>query len=550
MKVVCVGDEGCGKTALLQTFLGNPFPEVKQPSAVPPPSQQTPLNQAHVPTLHEIYTVTDEDNGNVIELHDTSGSEDMDRLRSPVYEKADLCIICFSVGSRRSLAHVKEKWAPEIAYFLPGVSIVLVACKSDARLDEVSCSELPVSKSEGQAMAQAIKASKYVETSSLSLYQVDRFLDDDVDDSAHELVILSGNEEKTYASNPIAYGSDQYLGSDSGGVIDSVFSPQSLSSVLPSFNPKTESNGEETTLIVTATGVLVDGESNTPNLTFHLDDPISNPHQTSTTGKPTRRPTTGISTQPQRPGSLSSAITPSSIGTSTISPTSVTIGQENLKTSASPDQPPESPLEAYVKAVGGGVEIVKGSSPVKAASPEKPLATEEGKYTELADVDKGGALAVDSTDVLSLDRSESPKISIPFNGMAAPDTPLIRPATETEAATRNALQTPPSVDITNPVPLPTITSEPVFTKNESQAEEVPTETPQVPAAKDPPTKDQSANIIPTLPVKELSNAALEKGMSSSKLADASVTLEASKPARVERRNERVDKGGGCKCTIL
>ncbi|KAI8833198.1 hypothetical protein BC829DRAFT_407989 [Chytridium lagenaria] len=73
-KVVCIGDEGCGKSTLLLTFI---------------------KGDEYTPTLHDVHTINQDDQ-DTIEIHDTGGSEDMDRLP----------------GSRKSFTQVKEKVPP------------------------------------------------------------------------------------------------------------------------------------------------------------------------------------------------------------------------------------------------------------------------------------------------------------------------------------------------------------------------------------------------------------------------------------------------------
>lgn len=106
-----------------------------------------------------------------LNLWDTAGQEDYDRLRPLSYPQTDVFLMCFSVVSPISFDHVQQKWWPEINHHCPGVPIVLVGNKIDLRDDPVTISVLrekrmvPVSREQGLEMAKRIKAVKYVECS-------------------------------------------------------------------------------------------------------------------------------------------------------------------------------------------------------------------------------------------------------------------------------------------------------------------------------------------------------------------------------------------------
>ncbi|KAI8833197.1 hypothetical protein BC829DRAFT_80488 [Chytridium lagenaria] len=168
---------------------------------------------------------------------------------------------------------------------MTGIPIVLVACKVDLRMDassQIDISRLPenyVSKEEGQELARLINAVKYVETSALTGFQVDRFLDDDVDDSATPVV------EKVESVESV-----ESVVVEKGVVEEALMSPTAILAHQSAVNG--EQDGEQV-LMVTAKGVFVDG-------------------------KP--RPSTIKTPKLHRPGSISSAITESSLGTSLASP--------------------------------------------------------------------------------------------------------------------------------------------------------------------------------------------------------------------------------------
>nr|CAX72752.1 Rho-related GTP-binding protein RhoB precursor [Schistosoma japonicum] len=125
-KLVVVGDGACGKTCLLTVFSKNEFPV------------------DYVPTIFESFVTEIVVDNKRIELNlwDTAGQEDYDRLRPISYSDTNVVVLCFSVDNPDSLENVQEKWMPEIKSMLPKVPVILVANKKDLRNDNVTKREL------------------------------------------------------------------------------------------------------------------------------------------------------------------------------------------------------------------------------------------------------------------------------------------------------------------------------------------------------------------------------------------------------------------------
>ena len=106
-----------------------------------------------------------------LNLWDTAGQEDYDRLRPLSYPQTDVFLACFSVVSPSSFEHIHHKWYPEILHHCPGVPIILVGNKTDLREEPNIIAHLqsermaPITKAQGIEMAQKINAIKYVECS-------------------------------------------------------------------------------------------------------------------------------------------------------------------------------------------------------------------------------------------------------------------------------------------------------------------------------------------------------------------------------------------------
>ena len=144
-----------GKTCLLISYTTNSFPH------------------QYIPTIYDNYSANVMVDGKPIGLNlwDTAGQEDYDRLRPLSYPQTDVFLICFSTVSPASFENVKAKWFPEISHHCPGVPIILVGTKTDLRDDGDTLRQLkermqaPVSYVQGLALAREVSAVKYLECS-------------------------------------------------------------------------------------------------------------------------------------------------------------------------------------------------------------------------------------------------------------------------------------------------------------------------------------------------------------------------------------------------
>ncbi|KAI5453491.1 Rho GTPase protein rac1 [Naganishia albida] len=158
IKCVVVGDGAVGKTCLLISYTTNSFPS------------------EYVPTVFDNYSAQIQVDGSPVSLGlwDTAGQEDYDRLRPLSYPATDVFLICFSIVSPPSFENVRTKWYPEVQHHCPSTPKILVGTKLDLRRDQVTLDKLkakrqvPVEYSQGVAMANEIKAAKYLECSALT----------------------------------------------------------------------------------------------------------------------------------------------------------------------------------------------------------------------------------------------------------------------------------------------------------------------------------------------------------------------------------------------
>lgn len=155
IKLVAVGDGAVGKTCLLIVYTTNKFPT------------------DYIPTVFDNMSV--EINVNKkdweIDLFDTAGQEQYERLRPMSYPNTNVFLVCFSVMNRDSFQNVKHVWKPELNQHASGVPIMLVGTKADLRDDAGAVAELegksqtPVTEAEAKELQKQIGAVTYVECS-------------------------------------------------------------------------------------------------------------------------------------------------------------------------------------------------------------------------------------------------------------------------------------------------------------------------------------------------------------------------------------------------
>ncbi|KAG9344343.1 hypothetical protein JZ751_011012 [Albula glossodonta] len=158
VKCVLVGDGAVGKTSLIVSYTTNGYPT------------------EYVPTAFDNFAAVVAVDGKPVRLQlcDTAGQDEFDKLRPLCYTNTDVFLLCFSVVSPASFQNVTEKWVPEIRRHCPRAPVVLVGTQSDLRQDVKVLIELakyrerPVDPQEAQLCARDIQAVSYVECSALT----------------------------------------------------------------------------------------------------------------------------------------------------------------------------------------------------------------------------------------------------------------------------------------------------------------------------------------------------------------------------------------------
>lgn len=163
VKMVIVGDGGCGKTSLLMVYAKGSFPE------------------QYAPSVFEKYTTSVTIGNKEIFLHlcDTAEQEDYDRLHPLSYQEANLVLICYAVTNPTSFDKVLIKWYPEVHHFCRGVPIMLIGSKTDPRMDKERLRKLkspqqePITYYQGEATCKNIQTEEYLECSAKFQENVD-----------------------------------------------------------------------------------------------------------------------------------------------------------------------------------------------------------------------------------------------------------------------------------------------------------------------------------------------------------------------------------------
>ncbi|XP_054463438.1 ras homolog family member Ua [Anoplopoma fimbria] len=158
VKCVLVGDGAVGKTSLVVSYTTNGYPT------------------EYVPTAFDNFSAVVSVDGQPVKLQlcDTAGQDEFDKLRPLCYTSADVFLLCFSVVSPASFQNVPEKWIPEIRRHAPCAPLVLVGTQCDLRedvkvlIDLAKYRERPVDPADARDCAMEIGAVSYMECSSLT----------------------------------------------------------------------------------------------------------------------------------------------------------------------------------------------------------------------------------------------------------------------------------------------------------------------------------------------------------------------------------------------
>ncbi len=127
------------------------------------------------PRLTDNYTCHVCVDGKIVALNlwDTAGQEEYDRLRPLSYHSTDVFVIAFSLINKTSLSNITQKWLPELKAYCPNAKLVLCGNKSDLADSPSTRAKLAargqeiVTDEEAEAVAKSCGAT-YVRASALT----------------------------------------------------------------------------------------------------------------------------------------------------------------------------------------------------------------------------------------------------------------------------------------------------------------------------------------------------------------------------------------------
>ena len=99
-----------------------------------------------------------------LQLWDTAGQAEYDRLRPLSFQETDVFIICFAVNSKQSFENVKTRWYLEIKEYAKTAPIILVGTKGDLRSS--SAADDCITDSDAQKLVEELNLFTYIECSS------------------------------------------------------------------------------------------------------------------------------------------------------------------------------------------------------------------------------------------------------------------------------------------------------------------------------------------------------------------------------------------------
>ncbi|KAL6111150.1 rhou [Pungitius sinensis] len=155
---VLVGDGAVGKTSLIVSYTTNGYPAHYVPTA---------LDNFTVMVLVDEKPVR-------LQLCDTAGQDELERLRPLCYKNADVFLLCYSVVRPCSFHNLLRRWVPDIRQHCPAAPLVLVGTQLDLREDVQVLIHLaqnqqrPVGTEEGRQLAQELGALGFAECSALT----------------------------------------------------------------------------------------------------------------------------------------------------------------------------------------------------------------------------------------------------------------------------------------------------------------------------------------------------------------------------------------------
>ncbi|GFR06120.1 GTP-binding protein rho4 [Trichonephila clavata] len=116
--IVVVGSSKCGKTCLIKSFKGEPWPPTS--------------NYRSTPCLADVRFLGGSKKSMI---WDMDARPDFLEARREAYEETDIILLCFDIRGESTLSEQTEQWLQEIKTHRPHTPIMLVGLKQETRYD-------------------------------------------------------------------------------------------------------------------------------------------------------------------------------------------------------------------------------------------------------------------------------------------------------------------------------------------------------------------------------------------------------------------------------
>lgn len=113
LKIILVGNSGCGKTTLFNCFLNKPDHKREKPTISP--------------SCMKVDIQTEKGDILTVEIWDTAGQEQYYALSQMFYRDADVALVCYTMDDKDSI----QKWIDRVHQIVPNCIIILTETKSD-----------------------------------------------------------------------------------------------------------------------------------------------------------------------------------------------------------------------------------------------------------------------------------------------------------------------------------------------------------------------------------------------------------------------------------
>jgi small GTP-binding protein len=185
LKFVVVGEGTTGKTSFIMTLSNGSFPQYLHDQRSIPI-----IDSMEFKTIHKETQIK-------IELFDTAGQDDYDKIRPLIYPNTDVFLVCYSTMFPFSFERISTKWIPEIRQKSETLSpkIILIGTKIDLREEGKSVEKLkqkketPITTEMGNQLKMEMNVDGFCEISSLNNFGVNEVIN-----LAMEILFESKNE--------------------------------------------------------------------------------------------------------------------------------------------------------------------------------------------------------------------------------------------------------------------------------------------------------------------------------------------------------------------